>query len=114
VIVLGIETSCDETAAAVVDDAHTIRANVVLSQTDDHRPFGGVVPEVAARAHLEKTDFVIAQAMRNAGLDFADLDCIAATAGPGLVGQGHRTGHRQTLRRRQSSGRPRVDGAPHR
>jgi N6-L-threonylcarbamoyladenine synthase len=86
VIVLGIETSCDETAAAVVDDAHTIRANVVLSQTDDHRPFGGVVPEVAARAHLEKTDFVIAQAMRNAGLDFADLDCIAATAGPGLIG----------------------------
>jgi len=86
VIVLGIETSCDETAAAVVDDARRILSNVVLSQTEDHRPFGGVVPEVAARAHLENTDAVIAKAMSDAGIDFADLDCIAATAGPGLIG----------------------------
>ncbi|WNK00352.1 tRNA (adenosine(37)-N6)-threonylcarbamoyltransferase complex transferase subunit TsaD [Thalassospiraceae bacterium LMO-JJ14] len=85
-IVLGIETSCDETAAAVVDDARRILSNVVLSQIDDHRPYGGVVPEVAARAHLEKTDHVIAQAMQDAGLDFSDLDCIAATTGPGLIG----------------------------
>ena len=85
-IVLGIETSCDETASAVVDDARRILSNVVLSQINDHRPYGGVVPEVAARAHLEKTDHVIAQAMQDAGLDFSDLDCIAATAGPGLIG----------------------------
>jgi len=86
VIVLGIETSCDETAAAVVDDARRIRSNVVLSQIEEHRPFGGVVPEVAARAHLENADAVIAKAMQDAGVAFADLDCIAATAGPGLIG----------------------------
>ena len=85
-IVLGIETSCDETAAAVVDDARRIRSNVVLSQIEEHRPFGGVVPEVAARAHLENADAVIAKAMQDAGVAFADLDCIAATAGPGLIG----------------------------
>jgi N6-L-threonylcarbamoyladenine synthase len=86
VIVLGIETSCDETAAAVVDDARRILSNVVLSQTDAHRPFGGVVPEVAARAHLDHTDRIIAEAMQSAGLSFSELDCIAATAGPGLIG----------------------------
>jgi N6-L-threonylcarbamoyladenine synthase len=86
VIVLGIETSCDETAAAVVDDARRIRSNVVLSQIDDHRPFGGVVPEVAARAHLEHVDRIIAKAMQEAGVGFTDLDCVAATAGPGLIG----------------------------
>ena len=86
VIVLGIETSCDETAAAVVDDARRIRSNVVLSQIDEHRPYGGVVPEVAARAHLEHVDGIIAEAMRQAGVGFADLDCVAATAGPGLIG----------------------------
>ena len=85
-IVLGIETSCDETAAAVVDSDRRILSNVVLSQIDDHRPFGGVVPEVAARAHMEHTDHVIAEAMEKAGVPFADLDCIAATAGPGLIG----------------------------
>lgn len=85
-IVLGIETSCDETAAAVVDDARRILSNVVLSQTDAHRPFGGVVPEVAARAHLDHTDRIIAEAMQSAGLSFSELDCIAATAGPGLIG----------------------------
>lgn len=85
-IVLGIETSCDETAAAVVDDARRIRSNVVLSQIDEHRPFGGVVPEVAARAHLEHVDRIIAEAMQGAGVKFTDLDCVAATAGPGLIG----------------------------
>lgn len=85
-IVLGIETSCDETAAAVVDDAREIRANVVLSQLEDHRPFGGVVPEVAARAHLEHVDAVIERAMQDADLAFKDLDAVAATAGPGLIG----------------------------
>lgn len=85
-IVLGIETSCDETAAAVVDSDRRILSNVVLSQIEEHRPFGGVVPEVAARAHMEHTDRVIAEAMKKAGIGFADLDCIAATAGPGLIG----------------------------
>ncbi len=85
-IVLGIETSCDETAAAVVSDDRRILSNVVLSQIEDHRPYGGVVPEVAARAHMEHTDRVIADAMAKAGVEFSELDCIAATAGPGLIG----------------------------
>ncbi|MFO1153734.1 MAG: tRNA (adenosine(37)-N6)-threonylcarbamoyltransferase complex transferase subunit TsaD [Rhodospirillales bacterium] len=85
-IVLGIETSCDETAAAVVTDERRVLADVVRSQLEAHRPWGGVVPEVAARAHLEVLDQVIARAMAEAGLDFADLDAVAATAGPGLIG----------------------------
>ncbi|MDE0943676.1 MAG: tRNA (adenosine(37)-N6)-threonylcarbamoyltransferase complex transferase subunit TsaD [Alphaproteobacteria bacterium] len=85
-IVLGIETSCDETAAAVVDDARRIHANVVLSQIAEHRPYGGVVPEIAARAHVEQIDSLIRQAMAEAQLKFSDLDGIAATAGPGLIG----------------------------
>jgi len=85
-IVLGIETSCDETAAAVVDGERRIRANIVLSQIDDHRPYGGVVPEIAARAHVEQIDGLIRQAMDAAKLEFTDLDGVAATAGPGLIG----------------------------
>ncbi len=89
-IVLGIETSCDETAAAVVerhpDGSGAILADVVLSQVADHALFGGVVPEIAARAHVEALDGVIGAAMRAAGARFSDLDGIAATAGPGLIG----------------------------
>ena len=85
-IFLGIETSCDETAAAVVDDDGTVRADVVLSQIEEHRPYGGIVPEIAARAHLETLDGVIRRAMGEAEMDFAALDGIAATAGPGLLG----------------------------
>ena len=89
-IILGIETSCDETAAAVVDDSTVrmdrIRSNVVLSQLDVHRPYGGVVPEIAARAHVEAVDGIVAEAMHNARLEFGDLDGIAATGGPGLIG----------------------------
>jgi N6-L-threonylcarbamoyladenine synthase len=85
-IVLGIETSCDETAAAVVDDGRQVRAEVVLSQLDQHRPFGGIVPEIAARSHLDHLDGLIAEAMRRAALRFSDLDGIAATGGPGLIG----------------------------
>lgn len=85
-IVLGIETSCDETAAAVVDDGRRILANVVLSQLDEHRPYGGVVPEIAARSHLEHLDAIIARALREAGIGFAELDAVAATGGPGLIG----------------------------
>ncbi len=89
-LVLGIETTCDETAAAVVSrDAEgrgEIRSNIVLSQLDEHRPFGGVVPEIAARAHVEQLDLIIKKAMAEPGLMFSDLDGIAAAAGPGLIG----------------------------
>ncbi len=89
-IVLGIETTCDETATAVVErqpDGHgRILADVVLSQIAEHAKFGGVVPEIAARAHVEALDLLIAQAMREASCEFARLDGIAAAAGPGLMG----------------------------
>ena len=85
-LVLGIETSCDETAAAVVDDRRAILADIVRDQLDAHRDFGGVVPEIAARAHLEVIDRVVAQAMDDAGIGFDALDGVAATGGPGLIG----------------------------
>ncbi len=88
--ILGIETSCDETAAAIVErDAEgrgRILSNVVHSQIAEHAPFGGVVPEIAARAHVDLLDDIVDRAMREAGLGFADLDAVAATAGPGLIG----------------------------
>jgi N6-L-threonylcarbamoyladenine synthase len=84
--VLGIETSCDETAAAVVDDMRAILADVVLSQLDDHRPFGGIVPEIAARAHLDALDSIVARALAEAKLGFDGIDAVAATGGPGLIG----------------------------
>ena len=84
--VLGIETSCDETAAAVVDSERGILSNVVLSQLDEHRPYGGVVPEIAARAHIDHLDGLIAQAMETAGVSYSDLDGVAVTSGPGLIG----------------------------
>src|SRR5476651_1387999 len=90
--VLGIETSCDETAVAIVEAAADSRpvgrilANVVYSQLTEHRRFGGVVPEIAARAHLERIDGLVAQALADSGLAFGDLDGIAATGGPGLIG----------------------------
>lgn len=86
VLILGVETSCDETAAAIVRDDRAILANVVLSQIEDHRPFGGIVPEIAARAHLEHVDRLVAEAMNQAGIGFSDLDAVAATGGPGLIG----------------------------
>ena len=89
-MVLGIETSCDETAAAVVvrDGAGhgRILSNIVRSQWESHRPYGGVVPEIAARAHVECLDEIIAEALRTAGCRLAELDAVAATAGPGLIG----------------------------
>lgn len=89
-LILGIETSCDETAAAVVERTAegrgVIRSNVVHSQLADHAIYGGVVPEIAARAHVEALDGIVAAAMREAGVGFADLDGVAATAGPGLIG----------------------------
>jgi N6-L-threonylcarbamoyladenine synthase len=85
-IVLGIETSCDETAAAVVSADRRILANHVLSQTAEHQPFGGIVPEIAARAHLDHLDELVTNALRDAGITFANLAGIAATGGPGLIG----------------------------
>lgn len=88
--VLGLETSCDETAASVVrltpNGEATVLSSVVHSQIDDHAAFGGVVPEIAARSHVEMIDGVVRRAMAEAGLGYAALDGVAATAGPGLVG----------------------------
>ncbi len=85
-IVLGIETSCDETAAAVVaregPGRGRILSNVVRSQLEEHRPYGGVVPEIAARAHVECLDEIVDAALKEAGVGLADLSGIAATAGP--------------------------------
>ena len=126
-LVLGIETSCDETAAAVVARAGPghgrILSNVVRAQWEQHRRYGGVVPEIAARAHVECLDEIIAQALREAGIGFDSLDGVAATAGPGLIGGllvGVTTAkalalvHRLPLRRRQPSGGACADGRPHR
>jgi N6-L-threonylcarbamoyladenine synthase len=89
-LVLGIETSCDETAAAVVaraaDGGGRILSNVVRAQWEQHRRYGGVVPEIAARAHVECLDEIVAQALREAGLDLGQLAGVAVTAGPGLIG----------------------------
>lgn len=88
--VLGIETSCDETAAAVLrldaDGRPQVLSDIVLGQAAQHAPYKGVVPEIAARAHVEGLDATIAAAMAQAGVDFSDLDGVAATAGPGLIG----------------------------
>ncbi|PCJ58943.1 MAG: tRNA (adenosine(37)-N6)-threonylcarbamoyltransferase complex transferase subunit TsaD [Rhodospirillaceae bacterium] len=84
--ILGLESSCDETAAAIVNDKRQILAESLHSQIADHQPYGGIVPEIAARAHLDYMDSLVADVMAKAGLDFCNLDGIAATGGPGLVG----------------------------
>ncbi|MET0546502.1 MAG: tRNA (adenosine(37)-N6)-threonylcarbamoyltransferase complex transferase subunit TsaD, partial [Caulobacterales bacterium] len=89
VTILGIESSCDETAAAVVrleNGAASILSDIIWSQNAKHAPYGGIVPEIAARAHVEAADHAIKAAMDQAGVAFADLDAVAATAGPGLIG----------------------------
>src|ERR1700684_2166025 len=89
-LVLGIETTCDETAAAVVerssDGTATILSNIVRSQTEEHAIYGGVVPEIAARAHVDLLDGIVDSAMKDAGVGFAQLSAVAAAAGPGLLG----------------------------
>ena len=85
-IILGIESSCDETACALVNEQGKLLASVVWSQYDEHRRFGGVVPEIAARAHLEKCDVLIRECLDEAGIDFKDLTAVAVAAGPGLIG----------------------------
>jgi len=88
--ILGIETSCDETAAAVVRGTpgarREILSNVVVSQLDEHAPYGGVVPEIAARAHIDRLDGLVAKALADANMELSDIDAVAATAGPGLIG----------------------------
>ena len=84
--ILGIETSCDETAAAVVDDGTDVRSNIVASQVDLHRKYGGVVPEIASRAHIERLDSVIEEALGAADCELDQIDAIAVTNRPGLVG----------------------------
>ncbi len=86
VYILALETSCDETAAAIVKNGLDVRANIVASQVDWHRKYGGVVPEIASRKHLEFINPVIEEAMSEAGKELTDFDAIAATYGPGLVG----------------------------
>ncbi|MCL2287058.1 MAG: tRNA (adenosine(37)-N6)-threonylcarbamoyltransferase complex transferase subunit TsaD [Firmicutes bacterium] len=85
-IILGIETSCDETSAAVVKDGRQVFSNVIASQVDIHAPFGGVVPEIAARRHIECIGYIVDEAVAQAGLSLADIDAYAVANGPGLAG----------------------------
>ena len=88
-IILGIESSCDETAASVIQENDrgipTILSSIVSSQADVHKEFGGVVPELAARSHVEKIDLITKKAINESGIKLKDLDAVAATAGPGLI-----------------------------
>ncbi len=84
--ILGIESSCDETAASIVTDSKQILSNVIISQIDEHQKFGGVVPEIASRAHLSHVQTVVDKALKDADLSLDGLDAIAVTAGPGLIG----------------------------
>jgi N6-L-threonylcarbamoyladenine synthase len=84
-VILGIETSCDETAAAVVRDGHAVLSNIVHTQIALHRPYGGVVPEIASRQHVEHLPAIIEEAMRVAGIAWGDIDAVAVTQGPGLA-----------------------------
>ena len=85
-IILGLESSCDETAAALVTSEREILAHALAGQEEEHRPFGGVVPEIAARAHVDAMTPLVTQAFEKAGLSVAEIDAVAATAGPGLIG----------------------------
>ncbi|MCL2398835.1 MAG: tRNA (adenosine(37)-N6)-threonylcarbamoyltransferase complex transferase subunit TsaD [Defluviitaleaceae bacterium] len=85
-VILGIETSCDETAAAVVVNGRKVLSNVIASQVETHRQFGGVVPEIAARKHLENISFIVEEALKQANLTLSDINGIAVSNGPGLVG----------------------------
>lgn len=84
--ILGIESSCDETAAAIVEDGHNLLSNVVVSQIDIHAEYGGVIPEIAARSHIEAINPVINKALKDADLSWEDIDAIAVTYAPGLIG----------------------------
>lgn len=85
-LILGIETSCDETAAALVEDGRILHSSVLHSQIPIHRPYGGVVPEIASRSHVERIQGVVQESLAQAGKDLKDLDAIGVTQGPGLIG----------------------------
>lgn len=85
-IILGIESSCDETAAAVVKDKKEVLSSIIASQIDTHKEFGGVVPEIASRIHVENISWVVARAIEESGVDWKDIDAVAITQGPGLIG----------------------------
>ena len=85
-LILGIETSCDETAAAVVEDGRRILSNVISSQVDIHKKYGGIVPEIASRAHVKNILPVVHEALQTSGRSLSDMDAIAVTVGPGLIG----------------------------
>ena len=88
-IILGIESSCDETAASIVSENNLgdpiVLSNIISSQVDVHKEFGGVVPELAARTHLEKIDWIVKKAINDSGVKIEEIDAIASTAGPGLI-----------------------------
>ena len=88
-LILGIESSCDETAASVItqnkQNIPIILSNIISSQIDIHKEFGGVVPELAARSHIEKIDLIVEKAIKDSGIQIENLDAIASTAGPGLI-----------------------------
>lgn len=84
--ILGIETSCDETAAAVLSDSRGILSNIVLSQDEIHAPYGGIVPELASRHHILSVTYIVGESLRRAGLNLEDIDIFAVTQGPGLIG----------------------------
>ncbi|SDZ50327.1 N6-L-threonylcarbamoyladenine synthase [Evansella caseinilytica] len=86
IVILGIETSCDETSAAVVRNGREVLSNVVSSQIESHKRFGGVVPEIASRHHVEQITYILEEALSNAAVTFQDIDAVAVTEGPGLVG----------------------------
>ncbi len=86
IVVLGIETSCDETAVAIIRNGTEIVTNIVSSQIESHKRFGGVVPEIASRHHVEQVTYVLEEALDQAGMTMEDIDCVAVTEGPGLVG----------------------------
>ena len=86
ILILGLESSCDETAAAVIKNGRTVLSNVISSQIDIHKEYGGVVPEIASRKHIERINTVIEKALKEAGVGLKDLDAIGVTYGPGLVG----------------------------
>ena len=107
VLCLGIESSCDETSAAIVDSNRNILSHIIYSQIPEHQKYGGVVPELAARAHILAIDEVIKQTLQNAGKSIDDIDVIAATAGPGLIG-GVLVGWMAATGIAQSTGKPLV------
>lgn len=85
-LILAFESSCDETSVAVIKDGHEILSNVIATQINSHKRFGGVVPEVASRHHIEQITICIEAALQEAHVTYADLDAVAVTYGPGLVG----------------------------